>query len=471
MDFGTAEWLLFGASLLSTLLGIVLFFKTPVLAVMDGFMLTLGQGINTIGGFRLSEDERIEVSQKYTLRIVGRLLLLLLVLAVVIAVAASPFFFLDYDEYTLLELTVYIVGGLVLGSVIYFWLFHKPGSEEYPASKQLLFYITLGSPAMGKFNHRMNQLLYGKRTAPERGVMVTGLARAGTTTMLHYLSRHPKLQSITYRHMPFLMGGRVWRRMNSGKSEAKERSHQDGIMVSLDSPEAFDEYYWRIILREGYYKNDALHRHELTPKDIARFEQYISQQVDKGKYYLSKNNNFILRAASYATHRPAFVIALIFREPVSHAKSLLRQQQLQTEEQEKEPFVLDYMNWLGHNEFGKGRMDFALTGEAMQHTDKLSLNYWLERWIEYYSYALSLDLPQFIYISNAQIAEQPLESVNRVLAQLELQPLQEDYPTRTPKPPKAAEGADEALLQQAHRLYEQLCQKAGAAPIDSAAAV
>jgi hypothetical protein len=89
-------------------------------------------------------------------------------------------------------------------------------------------------------------------------------------------------------------------------------------------------------------------------------------------------------------------VFVLVRDPLQHAYSLMKQHQKFEKEQTEDPFILEYMNWLGHHEFGLGQLPFNLSGAAPQQTDRGQLNYWLERWMDYYNYAKTISNIQFI---------------------------------------------------------------------------
>jgi len=87
--------------------------------------------------------------------------------------------------------------------------------------------------------------------------------------------------------------------------------------------------------------------------------------------------------------------------------------------QAEDPFVLEYMNWLGHHEFGQHQKPFQFTAESNQFSDdKLSLDYWLEIWINYYSYLLTLERKNVIFVDYELYCSNPkavLEGIYRKL--------------------------------------------------------
>ena len=63
-----------------------------------------------------------------------------------------------------------------------------------------------------------------------------------------------------------------------------ERAHGDGIKVSTESPEAFEEVFWKTF---NHYEDDS----------IEKFKIYINNILKKSnkKRYISKNNQNIKR--------------------------------------------------------------------------------------------------------------------------------------------------------------------------------
>ncbi len=59
--------------------------------------------------------------------------------------------------------------------------------------------------------------------------------------------------------------------------------------------------------------------------------------------------------------------------------------------QQEDSFVLEYMNWLGHHEFGRNHKIFNLGLTRLREwNDVNSIDYWLAAWINYYTYVLKL---------------------------------------------------------------------------------
>ena len=78
-------------------------------------------------------------------------------------------------------------------------------------------------------------------------VFVTGMARSGTTILLQALHDTGKFASLTYADMPFVLSPNLWSKFNHNNQHEKsqERAHGDGIIVDTNSPEAFEEIFWK----------------------------------------------------------------------------------------------------------------------------------------------------------------------------------------------------------------------------------
>ena len=57
--------------------------------------------------------------------------------------------------------------------------------------------------------------------------------------------------------------------------------------------------------------------------------------------------------------------------------------------QKKDDFVLKYMNWLGHHEFGINQKPFKFKNENYISNKNL-IKYWLSIWINYHEYILQI---------------------------------------------------------------------------------
>ena len=78
-------------------------------------------------------------------------------------------------------------------------------------------------------------------------IFITGLPRSGTTSLLYFLFSSNQYASLKYKNMPFILSPNFSGFFNKEKTAYKERSHKDGIFYNIDSPEALDEVFLRIV--------------------------------------------------------------------------------------------------------------------------------------------------------------------------------------------------------------------------------
>jgi len=202
--------------------------------------------------------------------------------------------------------------------------------------------------------------------------------------------------SLTYRNMPFVLAPNLWSRFATAPTRTAtpaERAHGDGILVDIDSPESLDEVFWRVLGGGDYIARTNLRPYEPDQETTAKYVAYVAAilKADPGRRtrYLSKNNNNILRLGAIRRAFPEAVILIPFRDPQSHAASLLRQHENFIAQQQADPFVRSYMTWLGHHEFGLDHRPFRfddLGAERLSAHRPDQLGYWLEIWCQTYAW-------------------------------------------------------------------------------------
>ena len=227
-------------------------------------------------------------------------------------------------------------------------------------------------------------------------IFITGLARAGTTALLNRLYCSDELASLIYKYMPFILSpslAKIFAYYNLTKAgDSFERYHQDNIFINNDSPECLDEPYW-IKCTPEYYLQDHLKPLKLKD-DHLRVYSYLIEKYSKiqdQKRILIKNNNHHLRIIQLAKFFTKSKFLVMFRNPVEHAFSLLNQHKNFSNLQNKDPYILEYMNLLGHFEFGLNAKPFIYSEEDklwFLNADKNSFEYWLTQWIKTYSWIL-----------------------------------------------------------------------------------
>ena len=197
--------------------------------------------------------------------------------------------------------------------------------------------------------------------------------------------------SLTYRDIPFVLAPNTWLkfgRVNRKSMPAEPRAHDDGILVDFDSPEALDEVFWRVFAGDSYIRKTRLVPHKVDDEVIEKFRQYIgliNHRYGKNRY-LSKNNNNILRIGDIARAFPNARIFVLFRDPLQHAYSLLKQHRNFVRRQTEDDFSRRYMNWLVHHEFGIDHRPFQFSDGDSLEGDSETIDYWLALWSNVYTY-------------------------------------------------------------------------------------
>ena len=110
------------------------------------------------------------------------------------------------------------------------------------------------------------------------------MARSGTTILLNAVYKTEEFASLIYKDMPFILSPNIWSKLykNSVVTENQERAHKDGIKIDTNSPEAFEEIFWKTF-------NDG------EPDTKSEFIDFIRLLCLKNKKqrYLSNNNQNI----------------------------------------------------------------------------------------------------------------------------------------------------------------------------------
>jgi hypothetical protein len=287
--------------------------------------------------------------------------------------------------------------------------------KKYSQASGSIYKTYLSNYFVSKTSFDLEQLFFGKKatTKPLKEIVfVTGLARSGTTALFNTLYATGSFASLTYANMPYLlMPNLVKRFFKTEPSEFRERAHQDGILINNKSPEAFDEYFWKAFLADSYVKADRLLTHNPDKTTIDQYKKYM--QLIAWSYgkesYLSKNNNNILRIKPLLGALPNAKFIVMYREPLSHAQSLLNQHLHFSKLQQHDPFALDYFNFLGHHEFGLNHKPFYFSGESETNAAPTDLDYWLIKWKNYYRYLITHFSDRFILIAFEDLCQHPVE--------------------------------------------------------------
>ena len=265
-------------------------------------------------------------------------------------------------------------------------ILHKQFLGDNPLSKYLYERILIKSKAV---NHREN-----------KNIFITGLARSGTTALLNKIYASDEVCSLTYKYMPFILSPKLAnlysKFIDNNSNKLNERYHNDGIKIGINSPECLDENFW---IKSNLQKNkEFLNQINYISDEVLGGYGYLINkfsEINKDKIMIIKNNNNHIRLKPLSEYFNKSKFLVIFRDPFSHARSLLVQHINFLKLQEKNEFILEYMNLLGHNEFGKNVKPFIYTNSKnywFREFSNQNPNYWLNQWIQTYSWILNSNL-------------------------------------------------------------------------------
>jgi hypothetical protein len=229
----------------------------------------------------------------------------------------------------------------------------------------------------------------------ERPVYIGGLARCGSTILLELLARHPEFATHRYRDFPFVLTPTLWNwfvdRAGKPLPPASERAHRDGIMVTRESPEAFEEVLWMAFFPQLH---DPAQSAVLDGRiSHSAFERFYRDHIRKllrlrgGVRYLAKGNYNSTRLGYLRKLFPDARFIVPVRDPVWHVASLHKQHALFMHEEAANPRVLRHMQRAGHFEFGLDRrpVNAGDTAETARILDLWKSGRELEGWAAYWS--------------------------------------------------------------------------------------
>jgi hypothetical protein len=277
--------------------------------------------------------------------------------------------------------------------------------NNYSVIQRLLHRSVLSSQLMREIMFDVEKSIFLKKddNFNDDHVFVAGLARSGTTILLNAIYQSNQFASLTYDDMPFILAPNFWKKISPKKShsELQERAHGDGLRVSTNSPEAFEEVFWKT------FTDNSIIRDEL----FIKFISLILKKNNKTRY-LSKNNQNMRRLNLISEIFPRSKILIPFRDPLQQTLSLFSQHIKFGKEQNEDTFVRDYMKWIGHSEFG---LDYRMIYPCnLQYPNEKEFNHWLEQWYLTYKtvFDLSVKHEEFYLIGYESLCNNPKVWVN-----------------------------------------------------------
>ncbi len=331
--------------------------------------------------------------------------------------------------------------------------------SEYSGAEKFLHRFYLSNYFISKASFEMEESLFGKEKNDqkiEQIVFVSGLARSGTTAVMRKLFESGEYASLTYNNMPFLFMPNLWK--NKKVMPPKQRAHQDGIMVNGDSPEEFDEYFWKVFLKDRYI-GESLTKHDIPTDVLAKYLTYVSLicKSQGKKRYLSKNNNNLLRIDTLQKLENAKII-FMYRHPLDHCASLLKLHLRFRAMQRKDPFTGEYFDFLGHHEFGDNHKPFNFSSDSLGYTEKYhtdDINYWLANWINYYSHLVEINNVNFDLIAFEDLIHESAKVFIHLKKILSIGNLVINSDNHKP-PVYDEKNLDKTLLDNSLRIYQKL---------------
>lgn len=341
--------------------------------------------------------------------------------------------------------------------------------KKFSNLEKILYRLILGNENIARASFSIEKSLFYKITNESRNsshVFVAGLARSGTTILMRSIYNSNEFCSLTYRDMPFILAPNVWEKISSSfanQMTAVERMHKDGILEDYNSPEAFEEVFWRTFAGRNYIFNNGLSLMTARKSVLEDYIIYIDLILKKysQKRYLSKNNNNIIRLASIRKAFPNSIIIIPFRDPIQHSLSLLKQHEYFCRLHKEDKFSFEYMQWLGHYEFGMNHRPFIHSKIHTIKFKKHTLEYWMTQWINTYNFLLdnySFD-KKVVFLSYEAFCTDT-QSVWLSLSKKINIPFS-PVPELTLKTHDLTKKIDKLLLNQANRLYDKISSKTG----------
>lgn len=237
-------------------------------------------------------------------------------------------------------------------------------------------------------------------------VWISGLARSGSTVLLELLATHPDVATQRYRDFPPVFTPILWNRLvdyiATKDEHPEERAHGDGIYVTSESPEAFEEPIWMSFFPH-LHKKTWDERFDVE-SDNPEFEAFLRAHMRKllylrgGSRYLAKANYNISRLEYLLKLFPDARFIVPVRDPAWHVASLMKQHRLFVRGETVHPEARAHLARAGHFEFGLDRVPLNYgNGTAANEVADLwaqgrEAEGWALQWAEVYGYlAATLD--------------------------------------------------------------------------------
>lgn len=191
-------------------------------------------------------------------------------------------------------------------------------------------------------------------------VYICGVARCGSTALLQALAGLPGATTHRYADFAGLWAPYWWNwwraRTRLGQAAGVERAHGDGIRVTDESPEGFEEVLWMHFhpwLHRGQ-RGEALGPADLAPGFADLLRRHVAKLlwVRGATRYVCKANYHLVRLRAVRAVFPATRFVVPVRAPAAHVASLLRQDARFRAFAAADPRIVAHLRRVGHFEFG-----------------------------------------------------------------------------------------------------------------------
>lgn len=214
----------------------------------------------------------------------------------------------------------------------------------------------------------------------DRPIYIAGLARSGSTILLEAIADHPQVATHTYRDywsiFTPIWANQATQGLRGEDASPAERAHGDGIMITPDSPEAIEEMLWMEFFDDLH---DPLVSNVLDEScDNRAFEAFYQDHIQKmllvrgANRYASKGNYNLSRLSYLLKLFPDARFVLPIRDPLTQIASLQKQHVLLSKAADKYPRSVQYLDRVGHYEFGAHRIPIN-AGDAATVQDVIAL--------------------------------------------------------------------------------------------------
>jgi len=197
-------------------------------------------------------------------------------------------------------------------------------------------------------------------------IFICGLARSGTTLLHEVVCSHPHVATHRSKDYPMLFTPFWWRRAtaNLRSGRPRERVHQDGVMITTESPDALEEMLWMAFFPRCHDPSvcNLLGSTDHHPDWESFYHLHLRKLLlaEGASRYAAKANYHVARLPYLARLFPDARFLIPVRAPAGHIASLIRQHRLFSRGQRKHPRALAYMRRSGHFEFGLDRRPMHL---------------------------------------------------------------------------------------------------------------